>query len=260
MLGILGELGNQMFQVAATYGYARLHGFNPLFPEWKCRISNSDYTNIFKVKLPQLTGTDSHQYEIIYNDLKYIQLGAVTDGNIDLSGYFQSEKYFEHCKEEIKEIFQPNHEIKEYLEYKYREIISLPNRVALHIRSGKRTANDYNVHAYTTTEFIEKAQTHFPDDSIYVVFADNMEIAKQLVPKDKKYTFIESTSKNYEDLFLMAYFDKYIISPSTFGWWGAYLSKYENPQVVIMKDWFAVDNVKNHLNDNDIIPDRWTKI
>jgi hypothetical protein len=55
-------------------------------------------------------------------------------------------------------------------------------------------------------------------------------------------------------------FDNYIVSPSTFGWWGAWLSQNPEPKIAIMKDWFTVGKAKENLNNNDQVPERWIKI
>ena len=118
--------------------------------------------------------------------------------------------------------------------------------------------NDYDVHQYSNKQFIEAAQTHFDKDSTFYVFSDKIDEAKKILPEDRKYVFIDN-NKNYVDLFLMTKFSKHIVSPSTFGWWGAWLSK-TSEKVVIAKDWFNKDKVKAYLNNNDIIPANWIKI
>lgn len=261
-LGSMGELGNQMFQIAAVVGYSKKTGKKPIIPHWVCKFSSREYGNgkIFKgpfdqslddLKLAALTSRFS------YDELKYREL-LPAEGNVDLRGYFQSEKYFENAADEVKSMFQFSDVIREFTERNFKHIINMQDKVCLHIRTAKRASNDYDVHAAATKEFIEKAQENFSCDN-YVVFADNMVEAKKILPEGKNYVFVEN-QENYVDLCLMTYFDKYIISPSTFGWWAAYLSKNISPEVYIMKDWFAKDKPKAYLNDNDIIPDRWTKI
>jgi hypothetical protein len=258
-LGSHGELGNQLFQVAAVLGYAANHDKNPIFPVWKCNLSSRDYTEIFKNPVNQKFDyyTPFH-HRYTYMELKYKEI-PVIGGNVDFVGYFQSENYFKHIEQEIKNTFQPNDEIKKYIEDKYSSIISTPDKVSLHVRSGSRSRLDHDVHAYVTTEYITEALKDFTDKKMVVVIADNMERAREILPPDDRYVFIEG-EENYIDLFLMTYFDSYIVSPSTFGWWGAWLSQSANPKVVIMKDWFAKDKSKAYLNNNDIVPDRWKKI
>ena len=258
--GFMGELGNQMFQVAAVSAYAKRFEKNVIFPEWICKKTGRDYTKIFKnpvtqghVNLDPTTFTT-----VLYNDLKFIELPNI-ENNVNFEGYFQSEKYFNDFRDEVKEMFTPTDEITEYLTTKYADLIREPNKVAMHVRTGRRSQYDYHdIHVYASRNFIEKSQENFSHDT-YAVFTDHLEAAKEMLPSGKKYIFIEN-EENYIDMFLMNYFDSYIVSPSTFGWWGAWLSHSTNPKVVTVKDWFVKGGALEHLNDNDQIPDNWKKI
>lgn len=259
-LGSMGELGNQMFQVASTIGYARKHTKNPVFPEWKCRISGRDYSKIFRTSIDQSLRENGNllfsrfgYHDLMYSDIPYIE------GNTDLVGYFQSEKYFMHCEDEIRSLFSPNKDISDYIVSKYNDIVTNTDHVCVHIRTAKRERNDYDVHASCTPEYLSIALSNIDPSRLHVIFADNMQLAKTMLPSDRNYKFIEN-EENYVDLFLMRYFNEYILSPSTFGWWGAWLSLNKNPSVSIMKNWFDPNKSKSHLNNNDITPDRWQKL
>lgn len=257
----MGELGNQLFQISATIGYARKHGFYPKFPAWTCKISGNDYSQIFTAGFDQgLTDIDydGPVQAFSYQELKSIEIPKV-ETHLDLVGYFQSEDYFIHCKDEIKEIFKPSPEIRSYLEEKYPSIMGDNEFVGVHIRTGQRSRNDYDVHAYCTKEYLDQAFSKFDDGRTFVVFSDKMDLAKEILPLGRNYIFIEG-EKNYIDLFLMNNFKDYILSPSTFGWWGAWLSKHDSTNVTIMKNWFNPKKEKAHLNDNNITPKNWNQI
>jgi len=260
-LGYMGELGNQMFQVAAAIAYGKKYGKIPIFPSWTCKIDGKNYTSsVFKGQVDQ--SLDQFRFSHIhnrhtYNDLSYIEIPHY-EGNVDLVGYYQSEKYFQNSKDEIRELFQPSEHIKDYIQEKYGDILGVKNKVSLHMRTGRRGKNDYDVHSTPDYEFVEKSQSYY-DDPLYVVFADNMDFAKTLLPSGKRYFFVEN-EKNYIDMFFMTCFDSYIVPNSTFGWWGAWLSRAENPKVVVMENWFDPNKEKAYLNNNDVIPDRWIKV
>ena len=267
-LGSMGELGNQMFQVAATIGYARKNGLDPVFPVWNCRISGRDYTKIFKNPVNQtlhdyISHSSVYRYcwdrTFNYQELKYVEIPTSKE-NINLVGYFQSEKYFEHCKEEIRNHFAPSQKIEDYLKKHYSDIVSADHDyICVHVRTAKRASNDYDVHEACDSHYLEKALEHYDKNRLHVVFADNVEQAMRILPADRNYKVIENEA-NYIDLFLMTYFKDYVISASTFGWWAAWLSKFDNPNVTIMKDWFNPNKSKAYLNDNSITPERWKAI
>lgn len=257
----MGELGNQLFQIAATIGYSRKNGFEAKFPSWDCKISGSNYGEIFKGPIDQTlkdTDYDGPVQIFSYQDLKFVNIPKI-DTHLDLAGYFQSENYFKHCEEEIKDIFKPSLSVQEILLSKYPEIMGDNDFVAVHVRTGKRSQNDYDVHSYCTSDFLNKAFELYDTSRTFVVFSDRMEIAKEILPPERNYIFIEG-EKNYIDLFLLNNFKDYILSSSTFGWWGAWLSKYSNPKVTMMANWFDPNKAKSSLNDNDIMPERWSKI
>lgn len=258
-LGYMGELGNQMFQIAATIGYARKHGKLPIFPAWTCKITGRNYTSeIFKGPINQsFDSSFPLNNRHTYHDLSYIEIPYM-EGNVDLVGYFQSEKYFENCQDEIRSIFSPRENIKTYIENKYRDILNNDQKVSLHIRTARRSSNDYDVHSSADSNFIKQAQVIF-GDKLYVIFTDNIEFTESLIPSDMNHIIVKG-EENYIDLFMMTYFNEMVVSSSTFGWWGAWLNQNKDPRIAIMKNWFDPQKEKAYLNDNDLVPDRWQKI
>ena len=115
-LGYYGRLGNQMFQYASLMGISRNRGFefgirylnkdsslvcNPLVGEEKLdlfdafdNLSAKDCSEIVQKYNAEET---KHEFDQLFFD-------EVPDG-CDLIGYFQTEKYFKHCEEEIRKEF-----------------------------------------------------------------------------------------------------------------------------------------------------------
>ena len=260
-LGRMGELGNQMFQVAATLGYAKRNQSSPKFPEWKCGFSGNDYSKIFRQPIDQTLHSSNNTLgwtTFNYQDLKFVDIPQ-TDLNMNLVGYFQSEEYFRNAADEIKTAFTPSLEIENYIIETYSDIVAENDYICVHIRTAKRASNDYDVHAACDSLYLTNALEQYNKDRVHVIFADNMELAKTMLQAGRNYKFIENES-NYVDLFLMNNFKDYVISASTFGWWGAWLSKHEKPNVAIMKNWFDPTKAKAYLNDNNITPESWKKL
>jgi hypothetical protein len=58
-----------------------------------------------------------------------------------------------------------------------------------------------------------------------------------------------------ETLELMRFGSAYILSNSTFGWWGAFLSKQSSAQVICPTPWF-----RGMMEPKELIPDHWCRI
>ena len=65
------------------------------------------------------------------------------------------------------------------------------------------------------------------------------------------------SGREVEDLWLMSLCRHAIIANSTFSWWGAFLQKPHEKQIVIAPDpWYSSDEA----GPTDIIPERWLKV
>ena len=115
-IGYFGRLGNQMFQYASLVGIATHRNFDYGIPYKNADTEKTmnvrtgpeklELTSVFKnlkakdvtVKKPQTVYYDvACKHEPMYVEL-------IKDG-MDILGYFQSEKYFSHCKQNIREQF-----------------------------------------------------------------------------------------------------------------------------------------------------------
>ena len=89
--------------------------------------------------------------------------------NVDLFGYFQSPKYFEHIKDEIKNDFKFSNEVESLCNEMY-ESISGKKVVSLHIRRTDYTVN--NNHPLQPMSYYENALNYLIECSI-LVFSDD---------------------------------------------------------------------------------------
>ena len=104
---------------------------------------------------------------------------------------------------------------------------------------------------------IKKACKEAKYDEIWI-FSASPEAAIAYIPKSfhEKIRIMEGVLKNpAETLELMRYGDGFVISNSTYSWWGAFLSYKENRKVYVPEPWF-----KSAANPIQIIPDEWKKI
>ena len=115
-LGKLGQLGNQMFQVAALKGIAANRGFNFCFPNhdkvFDDGIGNKLHIELFKPF--KLSRTTQLNLQVIDPDRPVVQEQGFQFNEtlfnecpdwVSLYGFFQTEKYFKHIEDQIREDF-----------------------------------------------------------------------------------------------------------------------------------------------------------
>ena len=253
---LMGGLGNYMFQIAATYAYARKHNMNFGF---NCSESSGPHkhiteyqTNIFKnINLYYVRKEDFFTYNeknFHYNEIPYY------DRNILLYGYFQSEKYFSEYREDIINLFM-SYEV--LLDEDLKKIIEDKNTCSIHVRRG-----DYfkypNHHPVQSINYYMRAVRQMPKDFVFLIFSDDISWCKENFPDiPEKFIFIEN-KKDYEDLYIMSKCKNNIICNSTFSWWGAWLNKNNNKKVIVPNTWFG--NAYSDKDIKDLYCSGWIKI
>ena len=133
-----------------------------------------------------------------------------------------------------------------YLHKKYSKILSnLDKHVGLHVRTFARERDSHlltvpkNIlqNSRCSFEYYDKAISHFPKDSVFVVFSDNIDCAKVLLKKYKReFIFIENNPPE-EDFYLLSLLKNVIITSSTFAWWAAYLNPSVEKEIVNPWPW-----------------------
>jgi hypothetical protein len=102
-----GGLGNQMFQISATVSFALKHNISYGINLDDCYTPNQGFTSnkysnsIFK----NLKTTDKKFYTNTYYEPNFSFNEIPYSDDLQLKGYFQSEKYFKEYKNEIKNLF-----------------------------------------------------------------------------------------------------------------------------------------------------------
>jgi hypothetical protein len=255
VIGVLqGQLGNQMFQIAATTALAYENGVKAIFPglhsetEWNIPLNR----RCIFFRLDDSVPIESIQYTYIEPCHHYIEIPYRK--NMQIVGYFQSEKYFQKYKELIQELFAPSDEIKSYLISNHQEIIENSKTVAIHFRDYKKEDPEQKCHPNCTREYYLAAIQKFPEDFLFVVFSNNIAWCKEaFLNFPRKFLFIEKEHFHH-DFYLMSMCKNQIISNSSFSWWSAYLNQNPDKIVVAPSVWFAP---KYKEDTWDVIPDDW---
>lgn len=247
---ITGRLGNKLFLVAAMIGLAESNDDKLILPQWKYK---DVFPNIPTAKVEQLqVNCQYHEPNFHYDKIPFKK-----DSNMHLHGYFQSEKYFDHCREAIRYYFSPCAEIQAIVDEKWDEIQSIvktDKTVLVQVRAGWGFDNDY--HGILPMEYFEKAFKKFPKHR-FIMFSDEIEKCKVDFNRHDIH-FVDNTNAII-DLFLSAKCKHAIIPNSSFSWWAAWLMENSQKQVIAPKAWFgpkgrAANNTKDlYLKDWTIL-------
>lgn len=252
-LGNMGHLGNQMFQYASLKGIATANKTSFVIPP-------KDY---FGKNYPTLSKFyecfDLNCIRAVTNFKTYVEkdfsfcpelLNGISE-DLNLQGYFQSEKYFKHIEHEIKKDFSFISSIKnDCLNFKNSFGIS-GESISLHIRRG-----DYlNLQEYHPTillDYYSKSLSKLPNLPV-IIFSDDPEwcLQQELFEDDR--FMVSSFNTPYFDMCLMTMCDYHIIANSSFSWWGAWLS--ESKKVIAPKKWFG--SSLSHNNTKDLYCQNW---
>ena len=104
---------------------------------------------------------------------------------------------------------------------------------------------------------LQECLSQNPNAPIWIMSDDVNRVRDYLLdPIWKKARIIESQDSDAVlNLEVLRLGGSFVLSNSTFSWWGAMLANIENPLVVVPDKWF-----KNSDNPNDIYPHNWTLV
>jgi hypothetical protein len=248
-----------MFQYASLKGIARKHGYDFLIPDKKHfgmidqKVLNErcDIYDTFDISKNN-TIFYSNYPKIKEKDINFdLNLFETCPDNVDLEGYFQSYKYFEHIKKEIKLDFSFNPETKN-ISSKYLKQFGDRELISLHIRRG-----DYlhfpEYHPLCSIDYYCQALSKLPEHLLVIVFSDDPEWCfDQTIFNPNRFIISENNTPDI-DLYIMTRCNYHIISNSSFSWWGAWMSN--SKMVISPKKWFGEKIFNFKIEDK--IPEDW---
>jgi len=293
IVNLKGGLGNQMFQYAFAYRMAKERKTD-LYVDLRYlaeRRSGAGYAvrdynlNIFGIEPKLPTKTQLMRVGMRFGDLKMRfvigkaldRLGAAViaersysfdkrvfgrDSNaIYLDGYWQSEKYFDMCADDIARIFAFDTSTFKEDTLRLAEIIKAEHAVCVHVRRGdfvgSKNCDVVGLDYYTKAlDVIRKA--HGDSFKVYV-FSDDIEwcrVNMKIWPNLQVVGGEREGDRFAEDMYLMTQCSAFVIPNSTFSWWAAWLSRARNKLVIAPKVWSGLEK----LNPLDIVPEKWIRI
>ncbi|MBS4168468.1 alpha-1,2-fucosyltransferase [Parachlamydia sp. AcF125] len=248
-----GQLGNQLFQIAAATSLALEHHAKVTVPDLK-KLTTLGIPENRRFVLWRLETVEPKVPLHSFTEASFAYAPIPYQPNMQLKGFFQSEKYFEKHKEEIIQLFAPLESIETDLKNRYPDVVYHPCSVAIHIRTYADSDPQHRYYYLNGRSYVEKALSFFPESAYCLVFSDNMEwCKKELAEIRPNLHFIEGESYIH-DFYLMSFCKHNIISNSTFSWWAAYLNSNPYKIVIAPKKWFTP---KVGHDTRDLIPDNW---
>lgn len=286
---LMGGLGNQMFQYAAAKSLACKHGvevkvdlsylnadskgsytprkyeldiFAPsikIAQQSELKTFNKEHTKLSRLLRRKMPSLFKNLYAV-ESGSKYHSAFTNFPKNTYLEGFWQSEKYFENYKDQIRLDFSINTPLPIELEGVQNKIKST-NSVSLHVRRGDyitlKSANDF--HGIPSIDYYQTSLDSISEknkDLELFIFSDDIEWCKQNLNFKLPLHFIHHPFEACWDMFLMSNCKHNIIANSSFSWWGAWLNKNPDKIVIAPKNWFA----DKTINTSDLIPKEWIRL
>lgn len=275
-------IGNLFFIIAALYIYCRKNKLHfKIIVDKKTnfhinRDLNFKDLNIFT--LPNLTNLylDYNEYRknINIKNINRKSLPPVYNYNYQeiminknkfplvlRSSYFQSYKYFNDHKKLIQKLFDFPNEVRQYIDNKYSNY-NFNNIVAIHVRHGdmlKEVLHNGKIFYILSLSYYKNALKKFNKNFKILICTGSAQvwINKKLIPylvkNNYKYEIVKNNS-HIMDLYLMSKCKNFILSNSTYSWWGAYLS--DSPNTVYCPKYFLNPNYEQP----DIILPEWNVV
>jgi hypothetical protein len=255
-LGNHGHLGNQMFQYAALKGIAEKHEYEWCIPNkdsfgttYNLRSSIYDCFKLSSVEnvevIDSLTIEESHFHfdENLFENCP---------DNINLMGYFQTEKYFKHIKNEILSDFEFLDQIQDTSNDFLNQYENV-KKVSVHVRRTDYVEKSH-FHPLPSLNYYFTAMNLF-NDAVFFVFSDDIEWCKEQNIFNNENIIFPSVNDRYIDFCIMSMCDHNIIANSSYSWWASYLNKNLNKKIIAPSVWFGF-----HCNLEDLYMDNWTVI
>jgi len=284
---LMGGIGNQLFQYAAGFALAsRLGVALQLDRSWfGDRNARAYRLDAFSITAREATDETLRLAGIHYpgplvRGLSRVGLGRLAkirgyvcepaftywpgflelgDGAC-LSGYWQSERYFENVADAVRREFAFRHE-PDPENQRTLDAIRGCEAVAIHVRRGDYATDPRSrkYHGTTPLEYYEAAVRRILSctrDPVFFVFSDDSVWVEKSLRVPAPTVFLHNgVTRDYEDLRLMSACRHQIIANSTFSWWGAWLADSPGQRVIAPQRWF-----RNGPNTRDLIPARWEQI
>lgn len=256
----VGRMGNQMFQLAFAHAAAQRLGTSfilgpgalwegfDLGPWGRRRVRLAR-----KLAFCARYGAHPADKVEVDNDADPAAILAGLRDGAAYGGFFQSERYFAGCEDDVRELFAVRPEHVQRFEARYG---SLGRYVCVHLRRG-----DYREwmggRALPASYYLEAlASVEDLDDLQVVAISDELEVARSELADVEGVRFEANDAMLDFQLLLNA--SVVVASNSSFSWWGAWLNRVEGARVIVPEHWVGFPEGREY--PRDVIAADWKRI
>lgn len=245
-VNLVGGVGNQLFQIAAGYAYSRKYGKNLCIDSSRWAGSQGSHPDTYKHNIFQnflyssvhhKTPTTIIEKRFNYDELPYHK------GDVVLSGYFQSLKYFQEYAEDFKSLLVLPEVDSSWI---------TKDAVAFHIRRGDYLVH-HNIHLICGTEYFKNQFHQFSGKDINVFTDDKDRVFNEFYDSTVQFNIID-TAVELKALTLISKHANIVGSNSSFSWWASFLGEPKN-KIIVPDHWF-----KNFEDHDDIYRADFTRV
>jgi hypothetical protein len=244
---LMGGLGNRLFQIASAYGISKKFNRKLIVDSsaiWHNPHESQQYIGEYIIRNfnKQIINKNFDNYlhlDVGSMNVSYLNLSISNNiKHVHLTGYFQSEKYFNQYRDNILELFTnisslPTKERITSLINKYQP----QNKYFIHVRRGDYLHQSYLHNIYNLGYYL-KAIDYIPYNASILIFSNDVEWCKEYfkfpLRSDLKIEYVISEEMDsFMTIYLMskcAYGG--IIANSSFSWWGIWLNNNSSKLIV----------------------------
>jgi len=179
-----------------------------------------------------------------------------------VEGYYESEKYFKEFEKDLKSKFIPKENFVDR-NNKFIELLKNNNSVSIAIRQNRYSERG-NKNIAKSTEFtknsidyIKKAVSFFKSkisNPKFFIWSNDFSNLNNYFNQNEFTFIVNDNNKSLNDFNLFKYSKHFIVGPTSFHWWGAWLN--QNPDKICLR----LPDDLNPSNNKDFWPESWITI
>jgi hypothetical protein len=269
-VNIVGGLGNQMFQLATAYAYAKQNNGRLIVLRNKLEYDGRSlywdnmlyrFQDFLVDRLPE----DLEQW-CESGPTEFCIIPSLTYKGLYIIGYLQSPKYFGDYIEEIRELFKPSETTLSNIKCRFGLLLKNKSRiVVVHARRTDylKDQDIINYHGPLSIDYYNEAikkMSNEIEDPIFILTSDDSSfwgsVINELPELNNRNIYILDNENEINTLALLQQFQYFIIANSSFSWWAAWLSK-DTKKVIAPAKWFGPTGPQNY---KDIYMPSWELI